>query len=169
MQICKLCKKKFPTKIVVNGKVKNLQNRKFCLICSPFGKHNTKNLTGDKRKNSIGKDCTCKSCRRNYKYSHTKGHRLDRCNSCVIKEGRLKTKKRMVEIKGGKCEICGYDKCVAALDFHHQNGDKEFGLARAYNKAWSIVEVELDKCIMVCANCHRKIHFKEEWSGVATG
>jgi hypothetical protein len=71
---------------------------------------------------------------------------------------RRKLKERLVEYKGGKCEICGYDRCVKAMDFHHKNPkEKEFPLTYM-NRKWEILIKEADKCILVCANCHREIH-----------
>lgn len=73
---------------------------------------------------------------------------------------RDKIKEMAIEYKGGKCQICGYDKCKGALEFHHLNPEeKDFGIgAKGYTRAWDTVKQELDKCIMVCANCHREIH-----------
>ncbi len=54
--------------------------------------------------------------------------------------------------------LCGYDKCLEALSFHH-NGDKGFGIgAKGYTRSWAVVEAELDECILVCQNCHAEIH-----------
>jgi len=65
---------------------------------------------------------------------------------------------KYVEYKGGKCQLCGYSKCIAALDFHHINPkEKEFSIT-TYRKSWDIVRPELDKCNLLCANCHREIH-----------
>jgi hypothetical protein len=60
-----------------------------------------------------------------------------------------------------QCALCGYDKCVAALDFHHINKNKEFKITdvRTYSKIK--LKIEIDKCIVLCSNCHREIHFKE--------
>ena len=64
-----------------------------------------------------------------------------------------------MDYKGGKCVVCGYDRCVDALTFHHIDGHKEFGIAaRGYTRSWSAVKAELDRCILVCANCHTEIH-----------
>lgn len=68
----------------------------------------------------------------------------------------------MVEMKGGKCQVCGYDRCLIALDFHHiDETTKEFGLSqRDLTKSWVKIKAELSKCVLVCANCHREIHAK---------
>lgn len=65
-----------------------------------------------------------------------------------------------VAYKGGKCQVCGYNKCVGALEFHHINSEeKDFGVsAKGYTRSWDKVREEIDKCVLVCANCHREIH-----------
>lgn len=75
---------------------------------------------------------------------------------------RRRLKEKLVEYKGGKCEICGYDKCIAALDFHHLNpNEKDYSICNGDYKSFEKVKKEVDKCILVCANCHREIHYKE--------
>ena len=77
-----------------------------------------------------------------------------------IKKRAKKFKKWCVEYKGGKCQMCGYDNCLAALEFHHI-GEKSFDISRAVSKEKEVLEKELDKCILLCANCHRIIHHEE--------
>lgn len=86
-----------------------------------------------------------------------------RCKKCAVEavqRRRKKTKELLVEYKGGKCEICGYDKCISALEFHHiASGEKEFGIGqKGYTRSFEKNKEEVDKCILVCANCHREIH-----------
>ena len=85
-----------------------------------------------------------------------------RCRKCAIsavQKRRDRIKLMAVEYKGGKCMKCGYDKYVGALEFHHVNGEKDFGIAaKGYTRSWEKVKEELDKCILVCSNCHREIH-----------
>lgn len=60
---------------------------------------------------------------------------------------------------GGKCQCCGYKKCVRALEFHHLDCEsKDFSISTTINKSWNEIKNELKKCICVCANCHREIH-----------
>lgn len=68
-----------------------------------------------------------------------------------------------IEYKGGKCEKCGYDRCPGALTFHHVNpNDKLFTIGDvAHRKNWEIIKKELDKCILLCANCHFELHYEE--------
>jgi len=57
------------------------------------------------------------------------------------------------------CSICGYNKCASALDFHH-NGDKEFNVSRSIQEGKRLFDVkkEMEKCDVLCANCHRELH-----------
>jgi len=77
-----------------------------------------------------------------------------------VTENRRKNKLKLVEYKGGKCQCCGYDRSVKALEFHHKNPEeKEFGLStRGITKSFDRLKKEADKCVLVCANCHREIH-----------
>lgn len=64
-----------------------------------------------------------------------------------------------IAYKGKKCERCGYSRCQEALEFHHRFGRKDFGISsKGYTRSWKRVKHELDKCILLCANCHREIH-----------
>lgn len=77
------------------------------------------------------------------------------------KERGLKRKYEYILSKGGKCERCGYNKNIAALEFHHKNPEeKEFQIdSRKFaNANIETLKKELDKCIILCSNCHREIH-----------
>ena len=66
----------------------------------------------------------------------------------------------MDERGGAKCQICGYDKCVAALEFHHRNpAEKD----PQWRRGWSLDRLrnELNKCDILCANCHREVHWNK--------
>lgn len=78
----------------------------------------------------------------------------------AVDKRRKLIRKMSIEHKGGQCAICGYDKCNNALEFHHRNSsEKDFGIsAKGYTRSWEKVKAELDKCILICANCHREIH-----------
>ncbi len=76
---------------------------------------------------------------------------------------RVAIKKELVKYKGGKCERCGYNKSLYALHFHHVNpNEKDFSLSEYFKKSSKIdmdlFKKEIDKCILVCANCHAEIH-----------
>jgi len=72
-------------------------------------------------------------------------------------------KQKCIEYKGNSCQKCGYSKTITGLCFHHlDTATKLFGITGpAFNKAWEIIKAELDKCILVCGNCHGEIHDEE--------
>ena len=76
-----------------------------------------------------------------------------------VKNSRQRLKARLVYIMGEKCCICGYNKCITALEFHHINPqEKEFTLSTNANIGFEKAKEEIKKCVLVCANCHREIH-----------
>lgn len=155
MPICNNCAERFPSRLVIEGKRRNLAVRKYCLKCSPFGAHNTRRLDQAGRGDKVACDCG-----REYVIDKSRGHRTNKCNSCVTRSRNIQLKLRAIEYKGGRCERCGYNTCAAALDFHHTEQDsKEFSISGSYNRGWEAIRKELDKCQMVCANCHREIHY----------
>lgn len=73
-------------------------------------------------------------------------------------EWRQKLKLRAIEYKGGACLVCGYSKSVRALHFHHLDpSQKDFNIS-AFKKAWNKLTSELDKCVLLCSNCHAEVH-----------
>ena len=61
--------------------------------------------------------------------------------------------------KGGQCRVCGYNRCMSALSFHHLDpNEKDFGIAQACALSWEKVKRELDKCVLLCGNCHAEVH-----------
>ena len=80
------------------------------------------------------------------------------CGSCRTTIRRYRTKRKAVELLGGRCIRCGYDENIAAMEFHHVKGEKEFTIGMVANKSWSIVVEELKKCELLCSNCHRIEH-----------
>lgn len=76
----------------------------------------------------------------------------------------IKRKYEAIIYKGGKCENCGYNKNMAALEFHHINpAEKSFQLdARHFaNSNLELLKQELSKCKLLCSNCHRAEHNKD--------
>ena|SRR3990167_3902907 len=85
----------------------------------------------------------------------------DNCKLKFFVDKRRKNIKKMsLEYKGGVCENCGYNKCETALVFHHKESDgKDFGVAsKGYTRSWDKVRKELDKCVLLCSNCHAEVH-----------
>lgn len=73
---------------------------------------------------------------------------------------RKRRKENLVKVCGGKCCLCGYSKLTNALEFHHLIPEnKSYGIGSSgacHNIQQDILEIR--KCILVCANCHREIH-----------
>ena len=159
MPLCKKCNNSFPNTAKINGKLIVLNSRKYCLDCSPFKSFNRKQL----HISFIGKEkkCICIECGRNYIWSRKKGNSSVKCNSCYVNKQRKEKKQKAINLLGGKCSICGYDKCNRALEFHHlDTSKKEFTISNK-SFSWEKIEKELLKCILVCANCHAEIHEKQ--------
>jgi hypothetical protein len=78
----------------------------------------------------------------------------------AVDKRRKQIRQMSIEYKGSKCAICGYDKCIQVLEFHHSDPkEKDFGIsAKGYTRSWNKVRDELEKCILLCANCHREVH-----------
>lgn len=65
----------------------------------------------------------------------------------------------LIAYKGGRCERCGYNKCNRALEFHHMDPSiKEFGISTNINRNIDELKAEVDKCILLCSNCHAEVH-----------
>lgn len=82
------------------------------------------------------------------------------CKTKITKKRRDHFKQQCVDYKGERCQCCGYNACNHALDFHHIDPKvKSFSIG-AWTKTKFTQEVldELDKCVLVCSNCHREIH-----------
>ncbi|MEK7507563.1 MAG: hypothetical protein AAB602_00555 [Patescibacteria group bacterium] len=77
----------------------------------------------------------------------------------AVAKRRRKIKTLAIAYKGGKCQICSYSKYQGALDLHHKNrSEKNFSIGdKGYTRSWEKVKTELDKCVLVCANCHREL------------
>jgi hypothetical protein len=107
----------------------------------------------------VYKTAICRDCRET---DHTKffGKMKSQCGKCHAKDINRRlaaARAKAIEYKGGKCEYCGYNKYVGALEFHHidptqkdPTGLKAYKLSRLF--------AEVDKCLLLCANCHREEH-----------
>lgn len=137
---CEKCGEYIPFWVTIDGKKHCLKNRIFCLLCSPFGKHNTRNLSKP--------------------FVVVNGKEQPK-SSVNQSRARRRIKQKCVEYLGGKCCLCGYDKCNSALEFHHNDPKgKESDPAKViYQWNWEKIVEEISKCMLVCSNCHREIHY----------
>jgi len=86
-------------------------------------------------------------------------YRCKRCRSEQVSERRRAVKAALVAETGGCCCICGYDRCVSALEFHHLDPKtKRLGIA-AGGVAHSLATLrgEISKCVLLCSNCHVEV------------
>ncbi len=82
-------------------------------------------------------------------------------NTEVIKRWYKKLKKNIIIGFGGKCCVCGYDRCMESFDFHHLDPSKKsFNISSFKIKNKAQIYEELKKCVMLCSNCHREYHAK---------
>ena len=86
-------------------------------------------------------------------------YRCKKCRSERVSEQRRKNKQKLVELFNSECKICGYNKCIRALQFHHLDpSKKEYALSEnGICKSLEKMKKEAEKCILVCANCHAEI------------
>ncbi len=74
---------------------------------------------------------------------------------------RRSMKKQAIKMLGGKCSICGYDRCIDALEFHHKDPkEKDFKIGSGNTMSWKDYKKEAEKCILVCSTCHKEINSK---------
>jgi hypothetical protein len=143
MPVCKKCAAPFSVHVTIGGRKKNLQNRKYCLNCSPFGAHNTRPLHEGPRLPG-----SCRLCG-----VQLKKVRWNKCGACTTLIRRYRAKLAAISYLGGQCKRCGWHRHPAALQFHHLS-DKDFTISEVANRSWSVILRELDKCELLCANCH---------------
>lgn len=146
---CKKCNKPFKRRIKIDGKTIGMYNRKFCLECSPF--------RGDNTKTNLNKEKIPKSYKNWSKERKTKQIGLKF-------KSNIERKNKLLEMSGGKCKYCSYNKCKSALSFHHlDKSTKLFGLTITnMGKEWNLILEEFKKCELVCMNCHAEIEQNEQ-------
>ena len=99
----------------------------------------------------------CRLCNKEFKYYHKKGRA--RCGSCNTKIRRYRAKAAAIKCLGGKCQHCGWKGDQAAFQFHHLiPQEKDFIIGNVANKKWEFIKQELEKCILLCSNCHAVEH-----------
>jgi transposase-like protein len=93
------------------------------------------------------------------------GFRCLRCRSEDVAKRRRRVKELLVDEAGGRCALCGYDRAVAALQFHHVDpSSKLFSIAhRGATRSLDAARQEAGKCVLLCANCHAEVE-----AGIAT-
>jgi hypothetical protein len=152
-------------KIWDKGGIVEGQDGRKCTICKNiypetleyFGKH---------KLNSKGLDTYCKICRRKKGRTNYEKNK-EKWNITHNKTSNLKLQK-IIEIKkqSNGCSKCK-DKRWYLLDYHHLDPSiKLFQISQGESKGWDKIQLELEKCIPLCSNCHREFHFLEKTTGI---
>ena len=87
-----------------------------------------------------------------------------RCKACFVAHRSTQHIERVVKAvkelgKELKCCICGYDKCVSSLDFHHLDpSQKDIGVGQMRGHSFQRIKREIEKCVVLCKNCHSEVH-----------
>ncbi len=102
----------------------------------------------------------CRDCGKNgeeHFYITAKYHCRDCFNKKTYTASVVKIKNYMDTRGGAKCQRCGYDRYIGSLEFHHRNPSEK---DPSWNRGWNMekLKVELDKCDILCSNCHREVH-----------
>lgn len=127
--------------------------------CSQCGKElPLDNFSWKDKKNGI-KQSECKECHKKYDKKHYKNNKKYYIDKNKKRQEMLK--RWLDEYKSNlKCKNCGEDY-IYCLEFHHKDPNKkEIDISQTIRRGWSIkrIKKEIDKCIVLCANCHRKLH-----------
>jgi hypothetical protein len=147
-RLCRKCHTKIPIAVVIAGVKHNLQRRKFCLECSPFGLHNTM-IEDPQAPRSI----------------HTVFKREDariawQLSAAKAQERARQLKHELIMLAGGACARCGYHRYEGALEFHHTNPKEKLFCLSTNNlriTAREQILAEFAKCMLLCSNCHKEV------------
>lgn len=155
MRHCPNCNDIVPNRIKINNKTYNLQRRKYCLKCSPFNQHNTRQI-------HINKEPSPYSAKNYDKMTIEQKKSFNKKTAENIKERRHLRKKKLVQIYGSKCIKCNYDNNLSNLCFHHKDPNTKLFEINAYSigaKPWDKLIEEANKCELLCFHCHNDIHY----------
>jgi hypothetical protein len=96
-----------------------------------------------------------------HRYSDGPTRSRFRCKRCVgeaVLRRQRRIKRILVQEAGGGCRVCGYNRCMTSLHFHHVNpSQKAFSITMAMGRSIDTYREEARKCVLVCANCHGEI------------
>jgi 5-methylcytosine-specific restriction endonuclease McrA len=78
----------------------------------------------------------------------------------AVQRRRWEGRRKALAYTSGRCQVCGYDRCADALEFHHlSSAEKDVGISsRGGTRSWRKIREELSQCVLLCANCHREVH-----------
>lgn len=168
---CQNCHKTFNAIVKIGNKRKELYKRSYCLNCAPYGRKVRKQLSKYKIIHGV-EHKQCSRCNlfkdaindfycTKSKYNN-KSYPGSHCKQCLTDRSRdngRDMKAKAVEYKGGLCIDCMIAYPDVVYDFHHKNPkQKDFAISAFQGIDWQKLKIELDKCDLLCANCHRIRH-----------
>lgn len=163
-RICQKCGISFNNVCPENVWV-DIRGRKYCWTCKPYGSSNRKVL--ESRKSKVCSKCNNELPIEQFYFKASTGRRTKStyCRSCILEynhEREQQFKIDIIKLKGGKCSKCGYKKNISALELHHLDpNEKEFNFAHKTALTDKLIK-ELEKCILVCSNCHRELEHPDK-------
>lgn len=103
----------------------------------------------------------CGMCGKAYRYDPSKGHSRSLCGTCKTAQARERMKEKAIDHLGGRCSLCGYARCRAALTFHPLGRASAEGpeapAPRFFGRSWDRIRGELDGYALLCSNCDAEI------------
>jgi len=176
--ICKKCGGGFPNWIKVDGQLRQMNARSYCLNCSPIknknkrsAKQQDKYQTIDDIEHKICKLCReWKPCNMFYRNKSSRNKKLKHfssmCKLCESKESKRQysaLKQRAIRYKGGRCVDCNEIYHESVFDFHHLDPlQKDMRITANRCAKLKDIKKELDKCVLLCSNCHRDRHHNSD-------
>lgn len=137
------------------------------LICVTCKSSKEESLFSFKNKETGKRNSSCKACHKEYVKRHYKNNKNDYIQRSKTSSQlyRKRNSDFLKEIKKkSKCENCG-ENHPATLDFHHiDDSTKDFSLSRNQGKSLKELQTEIEKCKILCSNCHRKLHWSQKFN-----
>jgi hypothetical protein len=128
-------------------------------ICSTCKKNKLLSEFALNKSHKDNRAADCKDCHNIYNKKHYQTNKEYYLKKSKIQKSNIKD---FLHNQKLFCIRCGYDKCKQALHFHHKDKTKkEISLAMTQNKGWNLkrIQKEIDKCEILCANCHAEEHY----------
>jgi hypothetical protein len=160
MPICKRCGEEFPDLYLYKGSYRNFANRKYRATCRPVG--STAPVRPIKKHELI----ECSVCStpiegKRRKYCSTECRAEATFGYPTQQKWAIARKLKLIELAGGACANCGYNKNISAFHFHHLDPSKKryrLDSQAISNRSWQSILDEFEKCILLCGNCHFELH-----------
>lgn len=159
---CVQCNNEFEIRPIINGVRKDYRHRTLCLDCKPLDEKISDGMSINSKLRLENKK-QCSKCEEIKDFSNFyKGESC--CKKCWDKRQKKRKNFLYQSLKSDLfCSVCGYDKCIEALEFHHIDPtQKDYYISYLVEKgSVNKLKEELKKCIVLCSNCHRELHYNE--------